>query len=240
MAEICIGGVEEITGDVMRILKMCSEESCSPPHHCKGFCRKHYLKHRYDNDPEYRARHQVANRKSREKHKEKWRKHYKKVYDETREERHEKWKKRYREDPAFKEHKLEQCSEWLKNNRGKANEMQRRQYAKLRISLPYRLNHTIRSCMNKSLKAVKGGRHWESLVGYTLAELMVSLEGKFDEHMNWDNYGAYWHIDHKIPKSHFVYDKPEDDGFKQCWALSNLQPLEQVANRKKSNKLGAA
>ncbi len=38
-------------------------------------------------------------------------------------------------------------------------------------------------------------------------------------------------------KRHAMYiKKRQDQEFKECWALSNLQPLEAIANIKKGNK----
>ena len=58
----------------------------------------------------------------------------------------------------------------------------------------------------------------------------------FNDKMTWDNYGEYWHIDHIKPQSLFNFESFEDDEFKECWALDNLQPLSAEENRKKSNK----
>jgi len=55
--------------------------------------------------------------------------------------------------------------------------------------------------------------------------------------MTWENYGTYWHIDHKIPIAVFNYEKPEDIDFRLCWSLKNLQPLEKIENIKKKDKL---
>lgn len=55
--------------------------------------------------------------------------------------------------------------------------------------------------------------------------------------MNWDNWGAYWHIDHIYPVSLLPYSSMEEDNFKRCWALDNLRPLEKIANIKKGNKI---
>jgi len=84
----------------------------------------------------------------------------------------------------------------------------------------------------------KNNRHWETLVGYTLQDLMRHLESQFDNKMNWDNYGSYWVIDHIKPRSLFHYETAEDPEFKKCWALGNLQPMEKIANIKKSNHFG--
>ena len=65
---------------------------------------------------------------------------------------------------------------------------------------------------------------------------MKHLKKQFDDKMTWDNYGK-WHIDHKIPKSHFKYEIAEDPEFKKCWALENLQPLWAIENYRKGDKL---
>ena len=83
---------------------------------------------------------------------------------------------------------------------------------------------------------MKKNRTWESLVGYSISELIVHLETKFKNGMSWDNYGTYWHIDHIKPVSWFVIETVESDAFKQCWALDNLQPLEASVNMSKGNR----
>jgi 5-methylcytosine-specific restriction endonuclease McrA len=87
-----------------------------------------------------------------------------------------------------------------------------------------------------SLKNKKSGKKWEHFVEYNLDQLIKHLEKKFDEKMNWDNYGSYWAVDHIKPKTLFAYASEKDEGFKQCWALENLQPLEKIQNIKKGNR----
>ena len=53
--------------------------------------------------------------------------------------------------------------------------------------------------------------------------------------MNWDNYGE-WHIDHIKPISSFIFESSEDEEFKRCWSLDNLQPMWGIENIKKGNK----
>ena len=98
-----------------------------------------------------------------------------------------------------------------------------------------RLDQNMANLICRSLKGKKAGKRWEFLVDYTLKDLMEHLEGQFDAKMNWDNYGNYWHIDHIKPRSLFKYIFPEDKEFRGCWALKNLQPLERIANLRKSN-----
>ena len=65
---------------------------------------------------------------------------------------------------------------------------------------------------------------------------MKHIEKKFVSGMSWSNYGR-WHIDHIKPISKFNFVKPEDEDFKRCWALKNLQPLWAEENLSKHNKL---
>lgn len=118
----------------------------------------------------------------------------------------------------------------------KAKERIRRYYGQRRKNDPkFRLNQNIANYIGQSLKGKKAGRKWESLVGYTLEDLVEHLEKKFDEKMNWENCGSYWHIDHIKPRSLFKYTSSDEIEFKKCWALENLQPLEKIANLKKSD-----
>jgi len=79
------------------------------------------------------------------------------------------------------------------------------------------------------------------LLGCSILELKEHLENQFKQDMNWNNHGTgwnekdkqEWHIDHILPIFAFDFTKPEDDEFKQCWALDNLQPLWAVDNLKK-------
>lgn len=123
---------------------------------------------------------------------------------------------------------------WHKNNRRKINKYWRERRRKEPI---LRINASISRCVNYSLNSKKAGLRWESLVGYTIEDLMKHLEAKFKDGMSWENYGrGGWHIDHIIPKSMFsIVDKNSDD-FKKCWDLSNLQPLWESDNCSKGNK----
>ena len=88
----------------------------------------------------------------------------------------------------------------------------------------HQLSNALSSAVYVSLRKGKKGRHWEVLVGYTVAILMKHVEKMFTEGMSWDNYGK-WHIDHIIPRVAFHYTSTDDIDFKRCWSLSNLQPL---------------
>lgn len=98
----------------------------------------------------------------------------------------------------------------------------------------YRLRHCFSSLLRYHLKQTKNKDHTFEVLGYSLKELKKHLEENFDNYMNWDNYGSYWHIDHIKPASFFNQLNKED--FLICWGLSNLQPLEASKNMSKGNR----
>ncbi len=100
----------------------------------------------------------------------------------------------------------------------------------------YRLDENMGTAIWASLKNKKAGKRWETLVDYTIRDLMKHLEKQFDSKMLWDNYGSYWAVDHIKPKTLFRYDSPNDLEFQKCWTLENLQPLEKIENIKKGNR----
>ena len=125
---------------------------------------------------------------------------------------------------------------WQKKNPEKVREIDKRYLKKKRSTVMGRLNVTIGNYIRMSLRGKKCGKHWEDIVGYTLQELKIHLEKLFLPGMTWNN-RSEWHIDHKIPISYFHYTSYDDIAFKQCWALSNLQPMWAKDNMKKSNKI---
>lgn len=99
-----------------------------------------------------------------------------------------------------------------------------------------KLNRNMRRAVVRHLAiGIKAERSWRSLVGFGSKELMDHLELKFQPGMTWQNYGSYWHLDHIKPVAAFFFSSPEDHAFKECWSLSNLQPLTSKENRKKSS-----
>jgi len=133
--------------------------------------------------------------------------------------------------------KMAQNKEWSTKNR-EARNVYRNKYRKARrvVDYKFRLEQNIGNFIKLSIKQKKKGMRWEKLVEYSLEELIIHLEKQFDSNMTWGNYGSYWHIDHKKPRSWFKYLDADDIEFKKCWRLKNLQPLEAKENNKKGNK----
>jgi len=100
----------------------------------------------------------------------------------------------------------------------------------------FRLSKNISREIRKAISINKNGRRWEELLGYTLGDLILHLEKQFKIGMSWDNYGK-WHIDHIKPIDSFDFISYDNVEFKECWSLSNLQPLWALDNMRKSNKL---
>jgi len=198
----------------------------------KEYFRKYFKEH-YQEIKEYWKRYYQKNKEKlklreklrgpeyRKKNKKKISKRMREYYQKNREEILKRHRNRLKI-PINKEKKKE-CNRIYEKKRRKINKR-------------YCLNRNISLAIYKALKSKKAGRKWETLVGYTIEDLIKYLEKLFDDKMNWDNYGSYWEIDHRIPKSWFKYETAENEEFKKCWALENLQPLEKWLNRSKNNR----
>lgn len=148
-----------------------------------------------------------------------------------------KYKKEYFLSSKNREVVNNQRKRWRRKNVEVYKKNRDRWNVKARSKPGGRLRDCIAIAIGRSLKGLKSGRSWESLVGYTLKELQRHLEKQFKNGMSWDNYGTYWHIDHKIPIVVFNFEKSDDLDFKRCWSLKNLQPLLAIENYCKGAKI---
>ncbi len=105
-----------------------------------------------------------------------------------------------------------------------------------------KLNNCISSGIHGHLKKLLSNGEgyksfkWSNVVNYSTKDLKEHLEKQFIKEMSWDNYGTYWHIDHKIPQSWFKFKSVDSKQFKKCWGLENLQPLNAKENLIKGNR----
>lgn len=135
--------------------------------------------------------------------------------------------------------KKKECDRRWRANNPEKNLASINRAAAVRLSTSRgRLNSAISSAIRSSLKhGAKNNRHWENLVSFTIDQLRSHIEKKFTSKMNWENYGTYWSIDHKIPVAVHNFERPEDIDFRLCWSLKNLQPMEKLANISKGAKI---
>ena len=138
---------------------------------------------------------------------------------------------------ARKEKEKIEMAEWRRRPEVMARKNQK-ELDRKKADPGFNLRCRMRILMYASLRAVKGGRRWQKLAGYSVGELRVHLEKLFTEGMSWELFmQGKIHIDHKIPISKFNYSSPADDDFKKCWSLDNLQPLWAIDNMKKGSKI---
>lgn len=129
--------------------------------------------------------------------------------------------------------------EWRDKNREHINEKTRLWYLNRRRTDPeFRLKCNTRTAIYTCLKEAKVDKYRSTfqLLGYSIEELMQHLEVLFTDGMTWENYGE-WHVDHKLPMSSFTFTSTEDEEFKKCWCLDNLQPLWGLDNLSKGCKI---
>jgi hypothetical protein len=163
----------------------------------------------------------VADKKYREKNKEKLLKKHKDWYENNK----EKWN--------------EYIKEYREKNRDKIRQL-RRNYEKTRKANDplYKLISNFRTAIYQVLKEnrVDKNQSYFDVLQYTPEQLIVHLEKQFTEGITWENYGE-WHVDHKLPISSFNIQEMGDSEFMKCWSLENLQPMWGEENIRKSNKI---
>jgi hypothetical protein len=141
-------------------------------------------------------------------------------------------------DERNKEHRLAYSKEYYSNqeNRDKVNAYRRNRRATDPV---YKLQANVRCAIRHGFfyhNAAKDNSTWKALP-YTPQQLKEHLERQFSDWMTWENYGKRWDIDHIYPQSKLPFDSFNHPNFIRCWSLDNLQPLEKIANIKKSNHI---
>ena len=75
----------------------------------------------------------------------------------------------------------------------------------------------------------------KSYLGINFGIIMKWFESQFDEKMNWNNYGSYWHYDHVLAINNFDLTNPEH--IYLCFNWKNLTPLSGTENMNKKDKI---
>jgi len=137
--------------------------------------------------------------------------------------------------------------EWQKSNPEKRALIQKRYYAKNKEniktyqryykrekqSLNARLISNYRGRLWKAIVRGDRSKHTMELLGCSIEFLKSKLEKRFEDGMNWHNYGE-WHIDYIRPCASFDLSKQEDQI--RCFNYKNLQPLWAEDNKSKKDK----
>jgi hypothetical protein len=141
----------------------------------------------------------------------------------------------YNAKPENKLKRKKKTLNWLKNNKKTNLATQRKYYNdKLKDNINYKIKGALRSRIWTVLKKQKKSNSTLKLTGCSLEELRKHLENKFEDGMDWNNYGV-WHIDHIIPCAQFDLSYPEQQ--KICFHYTNLQPMWGENNVKKGSRL---
>jgi len=101
-----------------------------------------------------------------------------------------------------------------------------------------RIGKRVSEMMRRALNGTKANKSTWDIVDYSPEELKIHLEKQFTVNMTWERFlSGDIHIDHIIPQSSFNFSSFNDKEFKDCWNISNLQPLWAKDNISKSNKM---
>lgn len=110
----------------------------------------------------------------------------------------------------------------------KRNEQSRSRYAdNPQVPLRSKARSLVRGALNKE-------KEFRSEYGYSIANLIISLENRFDPSMTFDNFGVVWEIDHIEPLT--AFDLTDKLQFKRAINPTNLQPLFRGENQSKGCK----
>lgn len=136
--------------------------------------------------------------------------------------------------------KADSLNEYYKLNPEKRNQDYSKYYSKekaLKNYYKHKVHSNVARLVRRGLEGFIKSKPTFDLLGYTIQDLKIHLENQFKDGMTWENYGYKgWHIDHKIPRAKLPFTSHNDDNFKKCWSLENLQPLWAEENYKKGDK----
>jgi hypothetical protein len=106
----------------------------------------------------------------------------------------------------------------------------------------FALTYNARARFNMVLKAQGVRKAWPTFqsFGYSPDELRDHLTPMLKPGMTWANYGRVWHVDHKRPVASFNFAVADPlPVIRECWALTNLQPLFAPENIAKGARYAA-
>lgn len=177
--------------------------------------KEYYREYRIKNSETIKKKSKEFRDNNKELVSERKRNYYKNLSEEDKSKLKEKKRELYHKN-NYKKTKLEYVNEKLKND----------PFFKLKFNIRSLIRNSIkRGFTTKSKKTIE-------VLGCSFEEFKIYIELKFNENMNWDNQGTYWHMDHIIPISSAI----NDNEVYKLNHYTNFQPLYWLDNLKKSNK----
>ena len=185
---------------------------------CK-FCKKEFDKEYYEKNKSYLKNKSKENRLG---NKQKYSEYHKKRYLLKKDDIQQYQKEYYVKN---KEHVILRTANYRNKNKEIINKKRRDKDSPYFRKPEYKIAHSLRHRLNKIIKYKERKIHRKtiSFLGCTVTELKEHLQSKFLPTMTWENYGAYWHIDHIVPCASF--DLLIEEEQKKCFHYTNLQPL---------------
>ena len=120
-------------------------------------------------------------------------------------------------------------SNWYQNNKDKRNQKER---DKNKNDPGFKL---YKNCRRRIAYLINKQDTTKSYIGTKFSVVKKWFEYCFDDKMNWDNYGSYWHCDHVIAANNFDLTDPEHVYL--CFNWKNLTPLSKDDNMNKKDKI---
>jgi hypothetical protein len=106
---------------------------------------------------------------------------------------------------------------------------------RVKNSPKFKLNNRISCAVWRAMRGQGIPSYWQDVFPYTVDDLKNRLMETMPEGYGWDDVlSGKLHIDHIVPKCAFEYESADDEGFKVCWELKNLQLLTEADNKKKN------
>ena len=124
---------------------------------------------------------------------------------------------------------------WREKNKEHLREYKNKyQKDRKKIDHLYKLKISIRSLISTSFKNgfTNKSKKTKDILGCSFEDFKIYLENQFSEDMTWENYGTYWHLDHKIPASW----AENDEHLYELNHYTNFQPLYWLDNLIKGNR----
>lgn len=151
------------------------------------------------------------------------------------------WQKTHRENTRHasrkwhlknKERENLRSRQFRKLNPNYANEWHKKNIAS---NIQFFLRYHLRNRLSIALRRKQKVGSAIDLLGCTIKKLRLYFESKFNDGMNWDNYGRNgWHIDHIKPLA--LFNLTDEKQLAEACHYTNLQPLWAKDNYAKNAK----